>query len=57
MSTAAAFCLPAPKETLSHFALSIILLSGIYDEVINSDGTTEGEAILIRFGFTIDGQP
>ncbi len=31
--------------------------SGFYDEVISNDGTTEGEAILERFGFTINGEP
>ena len=30
--------------------------SGKYDEVIYEDGTTKGEAILERFGFTINGE-
>jgi hypothetical protein len=42
-------------STISYVVLH--LLSGFYNEVINDDGTTEGEAILIRFGFTIDGEP
>ena len=28
-----------------------------YSEVVSDDGTTQGEAILERFGFTINGEP
>ncbi|KAL7540199.1 hypothetical protein ACHAXR_009936 [Thalassiosira sp. AJA248-18] len=30
--------------------------SGFYDEVVSDDGTTQGEAILKRFGFAINGE-
>lgn len=41
--------------TVCNFAFS--LPSGFYGEVISDDGTTEGDAILSRFGFTINGEP
>lgn len=48
------FAAPSPKYNASHFGLSIP--SGFYDEVVNDDGMTEGEQILVRLGFDLDGE-
>ena len=49
------------KQWLAHGALTSLYLlrtlSGHYDEVVDPDGTTQGEAILERFGFVFKGEP
>lgn len=47
----------AKQNDVSNTKLSTIPTSGFYDEIVSEeDGTTRGEAILIRFGFSLNGE-